>query len=139
MTRKYSTAVVACVLAIAIAFQQTASANSPTEPSSSDKESRHAQKVKAAVSELGVGQATRVSVKLRDKTTLAGYVSNIDESSFSVTELNGAATTTVVYPDVVQVKGNNLSTGAKIAIAAGIIAGIAIVLYIVRGAFCDGC
>ena len=50
-----------------------------------------------------------------------------------------ALTTTVAYPDVVQVKGNNLSTGAKIAIAAGIIAGIIIVLYIVRGAFCDGC
>jgi len=64
---------------------------------------------------------------------LAGYVSNIDESSFSVTRRNSTVTTTVAYRDVVQVKGNNLSTGAKIAIAAGIIAGIASSLYRSRG------
>jgi hypothetical protein len=45
----------------------------------------------------------------------------------------------VAYPEVAQVKGNNLSTRAKIIITAAIIAGVAITLYIVRGAFCDGC
>jgi len=70
---------------------------------------------------------------------LAGYISEIADNSFAITDPSSAVTTTVPYPDVVQVKGNNLSTGAKIAIAAGIIAGIVITLYIVRGAFCDGC
>lgn len=139
MTRTNSSIAVACLLAISIVCQQSVSANTASDRSTPDTQSRLAQKVKASVLELGSGPSTRVSVKLRDKTTVTGYVSEIADNSFAVTDLNSAVTTTVVYPDVVQVKGNNLSTGAKIAIAAGIIAGITIVLYIVRGAFCDGC
>ena len=139
MNRKISSMAVACVLAISMICQQSASAKSAPDRSTPDKATRLEQKVKAAVVELGVGQATRVSIKLKDKTTLAGYISEIADNSFAVTDLNSAVTTTVAYPDVVQVKGNNLSTGAKVAIAVGIIAGIIIVLYIVRGAFCDGC
>jgi hypothetical protein len=86
-----------------------------------------------------VGQTSIVTIKLRDKTKLTGYVSEIRDTSFDVTDLKSAGTTTVGYPDVVQVKGNNLSTRTKIIITAAVIAGIAITLYIVRGAFCDGC
>lgn len=134
MTNRTASMIVACLLAISIICQQTASASSTP-----DKDARLAQNVRAAVLELGVGEASLVSIKLRDKTKLAGYISEIGDRSFVVTDLKSAAATTVAYPDVVQVKGNNLSTGAKIAIAAAIIAGVAITLYIVRGAFCDGC
>jgi hypothetical protein len=68
-----------------------------------------------------------------------GYISDIRDNSFVVTDLRSATDTTVGYPDVAQVKGNNLSTRTKIIITAAIIAGVAITLYIVRGAFCDGC
>lgn len=88
---------------------------------------------------MGVGQTSLVSVKLRDKTRLTGYISEIGDRSFVVTDVKSADATTVAYPDVVQVKGNNLSTGAKIAIAAAIIVGVAIFLYSIKGAFCDGC
>jgi hypothetical protein len=134
MAKKISSMIVACLLTISIICQQTASASSTP-----DKDARFAQKVRAAVLELGVGQTSLVSIKLRDKTKLAGYISEIGDRSFVVTDSRSADTTTVAYPDVVQVKGNNLSTGAKIAIAAAIIAGVAITLYVVRGAFCDGC
>ena len=134
MTNRTASMIVACLLAISIICQQTSSASSTP-----DKDARLTQKVRAAVLELGVGEASLVSIKLRDKTKLAGYISEIGDRSFVVTDLKSAAATTVAYPDVVQVKGNNLSTGAKIAIAAAIIAGVAITLYIVRGAFCDGC
>jgi len=131
MTRKMSSIIVACLLALAIVAEQNVWA--------AEKDTRLSKKVRAAVLELGTGQTTRVYIKLRDKTRLTGYISEIGESSFVVTDLTSAEATTVSYPDVVQVKGNNLSTGAKIAIAAAIIAGVAIVLYIVKGAFCDGC
>jgi hypothetical protein len=134
MTTKISSIVVSCLLTILMICEQTASANSAPE-----NDERLARKVKAAILELGVGETTRVSIKLRDKTKLAGYVSEIGDNSFGVTDLTTAVTTTVAYPDVVQVKGNNLSTGAKVAIAVAIIVGVAITLYIVRGAFCDGC
>ena len=126
--------IVACLLAISAIGQQSTSASSPR-----DKETRLAEKVKAAIAQLGTGQASTVSIKLRDKTKLTGYVSEIKDNSFVVTDLKSSETTTVAYPDVVQVKGNNLSTRTKIIITAAIIAGVAITLYIVRGAFCDGC
>jgi hypothetical protein len=132
--KKIVSMALACLLALALLGQQTPAASSPA-----DKEARLAEKVKAGILKLGVGPETRVDVKLKDKTKLTGYVSEIGDSSFAVTELKNGQVRTVAYPDVVQVKGNNLSTGAKIAITVAVIAAVAIVLYIVRGAFCDGC
>ena len=97
------------------------------------------QKVKDGIAKLGVGPDARVQLKLKDKTKLAGYISAVEAEHFVVTDLATGQSTTVPYPDVTQVKGNNLTTRTKIIIAASIIAGVIIVLYIVRGAFCDGC
>lgn len=133
MKRTFSI-IVASLLALSTISQQNASASSPRE-----KETRLTEKVKAAIAQLGPGQSSIVNIKLRDKTKLSGYVSKIKDNSFVVTDLKSSETTTVAYPDVVQVKGNNLSTRTKIIITAAIIAGVAITLYIVRGAFCDGC
>ena len=132
MTRTSPT-IIACLLAGAL-ICQTAIAGSPLE-----KESRYAQKIKASLLELGTGDAARVTVKLKDKTKLTGYIKEIGDRSFVIADAATASATTVPYPDVVQVHGNNLSTGAKIAITVAIIVAAAIILYSVRGAFCDGC
>ena len=96
-----------------------------------EKQAKFAGKVKAAVLRLGTGESARVRVKLRDKTKLEGYVSAAGEDSFAVTSLKTGATTTVPYPQVKGVQGNNLSTGAKIAIGIGIGAGIVLfILYL---------
>jgi hypothetical protein len=134
MMKKIASVMVACLLTFTMLCQQTAAASS-----SPDKETRFAQKVKASILKLGVGQTTRVDVKLKDKTRLTGYVSEISDNSFAVTDLKSGEARTVAYPDVVQVKGNNLSTGVKITIAVAIIVGVAIFLYLIKGAFCDGC
>jgi len=91
------------------------------------------------IAKLGAGQSSRVSLKLRDKTRVAGYISEVGDDSFDVTDPESGARTTVAYPDVVQVKGNNLSTRTKVIIGVAIAVGVAITLYLVRGAFCDGC
>lgn len=99
--------------------------------SKAENDAAHAAKVKAGIAKLGVGDAARVTVKLRDKTKLSGYVSDIGEDSFAVTDLKTGATTTVVYPAVAQVKGNNLSTGAVIAITVGVAVGVTLlVIYL---------
>ena len=133
MTRRTCSIVVACLVTLSTIGQTAFASAKP------DKDTRFAEKVKAAIVELGAGRTSLVTIKLRDKTRLIGYVSEIRDSSFVMTDLKSAETTTVSYPDVVQVKGNNLSTRAKIIITAAIVAGVAITLYIVRGAFCDGC
>jgi len=134
MIKKNISIVVAALLTFSTIGQQSISASTKAE-----REARFAQKIKAAIVQLGTGLSSQVNLKLRDNTKLTGYISEIGDTSFVVTDLTSAETTTVSYPNVAQVKGNNLSTRTKIIIAAAVIAGVAITLYIVRGAFCDGC
>lgn len=122
------------LLAIPVALPQAAIAAPDAE-----KEARMAEKVKSGIAKLGTGADSRVKIKLKDKTKLAGYVSEIEDESFVVTDLKTGHTTSVAYANVAQVQGNNLTTLTKIIITAAIVAGVIITLYLVRGAFCDGC
>ncbi len=98
-----------------------------------EKEARFALKVKESVLKFGTGQSARVKIKLRDKTKLQGFISAADEERFTVTDSTGMATT-VTYVQVKSVQGNNLSTGAKIAIGIGIAATlIFIILWYTTG------
>lgn len=98
--------------------------------SKAEKEAEFASKVKTGIAKLGIGHDTRVEVKLRDRTKLKGYLSAANAETFSVTDLKTGATTTVPYPNVAQVKGNNLSTGAIIAISVGIAVGVTILVIL---------
>jgi len=89
--------------------------------SKEEKEASFAEKVKEGISKLGTGAEARIEVKLRDKTKLKGYVSEAGEDSFVIVDEKTGATSTVTYPQVKQVKGNNLSKGAKIAIGVGVV------------------
>jgi len=86
----------------------------------SEKDAQFAEKVKSEIAKLGTGSDTRVEVKLRDKTKLQGHISEVGIESFTVVDDKTGSLTAVTYPQVKQVKGNNLSDGAKIAIAVGI-------------------
>ncbi len=88
--------------------------------SKAEKEAQFAAKVKANILKLGIGETALVKLKLRDKTKLEGYISEAGEDSLVVTDARTGTATTVAYPQIGQVKGNNLSTGAKIAIGVGI-------------------
>jgi hypothetical protein len=59
---------------------------------------------------------------------LEGYISAADGEGFIVTNLKTGTATQVAYPQVKSVKGNNLSTGAKIAIGAGIAAAVIFII-----------
>ena len=95
-----------------------------------EKEAKFAEKVKANITKLGTGKDARVEVKLRDKTKLKGYVSQINENSFVVVEDKTGNASEVPYPNAKQVKGNNLSNGVKLAIGIGLIAAFIAIIYI---------
>jgi hypothetical protein len=102
--------------------------------SKEEKQARFAEKVKVNVLKLGTGEAARLKVTLRDKTKLEGYISAADGEGFTVTNPRTGKVTPVTYPQVKSVKGNNLSTGAKIAIGAGIAAAVIfIILWFTTG------
>jgi hypothetical protein len=89
--------------------------------SKEEKEAKLAADVKAGITKLGTGPAAHVELKLRDKTKLKGYVQEIADDHFVVIDDRTGAVTRVAYPQVKHVKGNNLSTGAKVAITLVII------------------
>lgn len=102
--------------------------------SKEEKQARFAEKIKANVLKLGTGESTRVKVKLRDQAKLEGFISDAGADTFTVTDRKTGATTTVAYLQVKSVQGNNLSTGAKIAIGVGIAATIIfIILWFTTG------
>lgn len=127
----------ALMLIGALILSMSAASMTPGK-SKEEKAAEFAGKVKAGITRLGVGPDARVMVKLRDKTKLNGYVSQIGDESFVVADAKTGLTTEVQYPDVAKVKGNNLSSGATIAIAVGLAVGATIlVLYLIHLAATD--
>ena len=115
-----------CSVALAALLLQAAAAPALAK-SAAEKESKRAEKVRTQLAKLGTGSDARVRVELRDKTRLEGYISEAGPESFVVVNKAGVATT-IAYPQVVKAKGNNLSTGAKIAIGVGIGAGVTLLI-----------
>ena len=101
-----------------------------------EKEARRVEKVRAQLAKLGTGADARVKLELRDETKLEGYISEAGPESFVVVNKAGVATK-VAYPQVVKAKGNNLSTGAKIAIGIGIGAGVTLLIVLLIAASDD--
>lgn len=102
------------------------------------KEVQTAEKTRVGILKLGIGKDARVEVKLRDNSKLKGYVSAVGKDSFTIADRKTGASSTVAYSDVTQVKGNNDSTRTKVIIGAVVAIGIGILLFSIRGAFCDG-
>ena len=91
------------------------------------KDAERAEKVRTQFAKLGAGRDAVVSVELKDKTKVEGYLSEAGADSFTVTNREGKATT-VPYQDVKKAHGNNFSTGAKIAVGAGIAAAVVLLI-----------
>jgi len=122
MFRKFLSLVSLVLLGQLMICVQPAYANSKAE-----EQLRSAERVRASIAKLGVGKEARVTVKLKDRTRIAGYVSEVNEDHFVITDAGTGASTSVTYNNVSQARGRNLSSGAKIAIAIGLIVLIVIV------------
>jgi hypothetical protein len=93
-----------------------------------------AEKIKAEVERRGTGEKSRVKVRLRDKTEVKGYISQIDASSFQVTEEKTGKVMTLAYVDVEKVGGRGMSRNTKTVIFIGVgIAAAGIILGILAG------
>ena len=82
----------------------------------------NAEKIKANVAAIGAG--ARVSIKLRDKKKLTGYVSQIGESDFAITIAKAGTQQTIAYTDVTEIKVKNekrISTAGKVLIVFGVL------------------
>ncbi len=98
--------------------------------SQEEAHARNARKVKEEIMKLGTGEAARVELTLRDGTKLKGYIREAGEENFVVLDVKTGAATTDTYPQVKQIKGNNLSSGVKIGIKYAAIIGIGLGLIV---------
>lgn len=98
-----------------------------------EKEAQFVGKVKDGIARLGTGIDARIKVNLRNNTKLKGYIGESNADYFVVVDEKSGAATTISYPQVKQVKGNNLSEGAKLAITVGVALGLAVLLAIAVG------
>jgi hypothetical protein len=86
-------------------------------------------KIRAAVFKLGTGSAAQIEITLRDKTKLKGFVSEASDESFLIVDPATGTHRVIPYAQVKKIKGNNLSTGAKVAIGFGIALVVLILVF----------
>jgi hypothetical protein len=82
------------------------------------------QQVLRSVQEQGKAITVTLSRKIDNKTKLTGKVSEVSDTSFTLTNQRTGNPMTLAYEDVQQVKHKGMSKGAKIAVGVGIGAAI---------------
>lgn len=97
------------------------------------KEEKFTAKVRTGVIKLGTGPAAKIQVKLKDKTKIKGYIIESNETEFLVMNSKTGEAVPVPYPTVKQVRGNNVSTGVKIAIYAALIFAAILIVTVIAG------
>lgn len=126
--RILSVALVAALLSVA----GPVSVRAAGSKSKAEKEAVFVKKLKEGVAKVGTGTEARIEVKLKDKTKLKGYVSEVGDEGFSVVDSKTGTSTHVAYPQVQKVKGHNLSTGAKVAIGLGAVVAVLVIWLIME-------
>ena len=98
-----------------------------------------AAKVKTEVQKRGIGEKSRVKVRLRNKAEVKGYISKIEDASFDVIDKKTGRAITIPYADVERVQGVGLSKGAKIGIIVGaavVTVAVVIAVGVCRAGYC---
>ena len=90
------------------------------------------EKIKANVTRRGTGEKASVNVKMLNGTKMKGFISQVGDDSFTLTDSKTKQTSSLAYSDIAQVKGTGLLTGAKTLIGVGVgVAITAVVLAVV--------
>jgi hypothetical protein len=99
-----------------------------TDQTPQAREATQVEKVKEQVQKRGIGEKSRVKVTLVKGGEVKGYISNVDEASFAVTDKASGQIVAISYADVRDVQGPGLSRGAKIGITAVGVLVVAVVI-----------
>jgi hypothetical protein len=87
-----------------------------------------AEKIKVKVAQLGVGDKTRVTVKMKGGTKLKGSITQAGANDFTVRDRKTGNATTILYSDVAKLDDNRGGSALRnTLIAVGVGVGIVIV------------
>jgi hypothetical protein len=118
-----SLAVVLVVQACTLAYSED---SRPTVEQPLASNPQLAEKVRIEIQKRGVGEKSRVTIRLRDRTEVKGYISQIEADTFQLTNSKTGKVTTIAYDSVDRVRGGGLSKGSKIAIGIGVGVAVAV-------------
>jgi hypothetical protein len=85
-----------------------------------DNKASNVEKVKAGVLKRGTSEKKNVRVKMLNGMKLKGYISQIGDDSFTLTDSKTKQPVVIAYRDTARVEGRGLSGGAKIGIIIGV-------------------
>jgi hypothetical protein len=122
--------ILSCVLSLLLLHALSLAARATETPLERSRKAMLVAEVKAGVAAIGAGKSARVRVLLNDKSKYHGYIAEVGEDFFVVADAKTGALASIGYSEVKGIKGNNLSTGAKIGIGVAIAAAVVIIAVI---------
>lgn len=93
------------------------------------RQTLQAAEVKAKVRQRGVGKKSSVRAKLVSGNEVKGFISKIEETSFTLTDKKTGLNSTIPYADVQRLRGPGFSHAGVIAMVA--VGGAAVVLVVI--------
>ncbi len=99
-----------------------------------EKEAKQVAKIKQRVAKMGIGEKAVIRVELKGKDNpIKGYVSEVGEENFSVTNFKTKEITQVAYREVVWMKGKGLPRAAKIGLVVACVVGVNLIIASAMG------
>lgn len=99
-----------------------------------EKEAKQVEKIKQRVRKVGTDEYARITVGLKNQSKeLKGYVSEIGEDGFVVTNSKTKVATAVAYRDVAYIRGKGLPPIAIVGITAGAVLGVLLIIAVAAG------
>lgn len=108
----------------------------PANASGQSKDEEFAAKVKDTVAKLGTGSRYLVKVKLKDKTKVSGYISEITDKDFTITFRRTLTNSKIAYNQVREIKAHDpsakkMSYGKAVLATIGFVIGMGIVFALI--------
>jgi ABC-type phosphate transport system auxiliary subunit len=78
--------------------------------------------VRRVVADVGMGE--KAKLKLDSDKKISGVIQSVASDSFTIADSKTGQTETVLFSEVTEIQKDKMSTGARVAIIAGVVAGI---------------
>jgi hypothetical protein len=118
------------LIAITVTFPGAISAQTTTDAA--------ANKARFEVQKISSNRGQKVEIKLRDSSKIKGYISEVAQDNFVVSDPKTGASQTLSYAEVSSVKKASGSSIKPWLILGAVAAGVGITWAIVKPAVCDG-
>jgi hypothetical protein len=95
-------------------------------------------RIHSEVQKLSADRGRKVEIRLRDHTKTKGYITAVDQDTFTLSEPKTGTFQTIGYNEVLEAKRSGSGSKKPSFIAAGVAAAVIVTWVIAKPALCDG-